>query len=71
MEGQLHRADGKLYEAPHTFATKVDAEAWLTDRRREIDRELWSPDAKPGKRAGRRPDPTLADYAKQWLGIGP
>jgi hypothetical protein len=37
--------DGKLYEAGHTFAAKIDAEAWMTDRRREIDRELWSPPA--------------------------
>ncbi|MGA9870705.1 MAG: site-specific integrase, partial [Rhodococcus sp. (in: high G+C Gram-positive bacteria)] len=35
--------DGRLYDAPATFAAKIDAEAWLVDRRREIDRELWSP----------------------------
>ena len=46
--------DGVLYEAPHTFAAKIDAEAWLTDRRREIDANLWNaaaadpPDDPPG-----------------------
>ena len=35
--------DGRLYEAPHTFEAKIDAEGWLTDRRREIDRELLVP----------------------------
>ena len=32
--------DGKEYKAPQTFKAKIDAEGWLTDRRREIDREL-------------------------------
>ncbi|WP_188108905.1 tyrosine-type recombinase/integrase [Mycolicibacter arupensis] len=54
--------DGGEHKAPTTFAAKVDAEAWLTDRRREIDRGLWNPaDAD-------RPEPiTFADYSKQWL----
>lgn len=64
--------DGKLYEAPHTFQAKIDAEGWLTDRRREIDRELWSPPATTEQRrqaairkkaAGEK----FGDYAKQWL----
>ena len=37
--------DGRFYEAPKTFAAKVDAEAWLTDRRREIDAKLWNANA--------------------------
>jgi integrase len=64
--------NGKLYEAEHTFAAKIDAEAWLTDRRREIDRELWSPpasteqkrEAAQRKRAAAQ---TFGDYAKTWL----
>ncbi len=60
--------NGVLYEAPHTFAFKEDAEAWLTDRRREIDRELWSP---PGteeqKRAKKAADVTFKNYATNWL----
>ncbi len=59
--------DGRLYDAPSTFAAKIDAEAWLVDRRREIDRELWSPptEGAPAKAAARRM--TLGDYAEQWL----
>jgi integrase len=58
--------DGRLYEAPQTFALKLDAEAWLTDRRREIDRELWSP---PGanQRPRRQRHVTFGDYASGWL----
>ena len=58
--------DGILYEAPATFALKLDAEAWLTDRRREIDRELWSP---PGKeqRPRRQRAVTFAEYSDAWL----
>lgn len=60
--------DGILYEAPHTFAYQEDAGAWLTDRRREIDRDLWSP---PGteeqKRAKKAAVITFKDYATNWL----
>ncbi|ORX08143.1 tyrosine-type recombinase/integrase [Mycolicibacillus trivialis] len=64
--------DGRLYEAPATFAAKVDAEAWLTDRRREIDRELWSPPAsdeqkKVAKRAKKAATQKFSDYSKRWL----
>mgnify|MGYP002136361791 CR=1 FL=1 len=64
--------DGKLYEAPATFADKIDAQAWLTDRRREIDRDLWSPPstveqkkaaAVRKKAAAERFD----DYSERWL----
>lgn len=54
--------DGALYEAPHTFADKVDAEAWLTDRRREIDAELWNADA-----AAKPERLTFGAYAAGWL----
>jgi integrase len=60
--------DDRLHMAESTFGAKLDAEAWLTDRRREIDRDLWSP---PGtteqKRAKRRAEVTFADYAAKWL----
>ncbi|WP_423489011.1 tyrosine-type recombinase/integrase [Mycobacteroides sp. PCS013] len=64
--------DGMLYDAPMTFALKLDAEAWLTDRRREIDRELWSPpasveqkrDAAKQKRAAAE---RFDEYAARWL----
>lgn len=64
--------DGKLYEAPHTFDAKIDAEAWLTDRRREIDRELWSPPAtaeqrKEAKATRKAATEKFGDYAVRWL----
>ncbi|BAX92034.1 tyrosine-type recombinase/integrase [Mycobacterium shigaense] len=60
--------DGLLYDAPSTFAVKEDAEAWLTDRRREIDRELWSPPATvEQKTVKRKADVKFGDYAAQWL----
>ncbi|MCV7317263.1 tyrosine-type recombinase/integrase [Mycolicibacillus parakoreensis] len=64
--------DGRLYEAPATFAAKVDAEAWLTDRRREIDRELWSPPAsdeqrKAARQAKRAASEKFGDYSARWL----
>ncbi|GJP28265.1 hypothetical protein NJB18091_10140 [Mycobacterium marinum] len=46
--------DGKVYRAPATFAAKMDAEGWLTDRRREIDRELWSPPATEAQKKAKR-----------------
>jgi integrase len=64
--------DGKLWEAPHTFAARIDAEAWLTDRRREIDRGLWSPPASGEQinlaaRRRKATTVTFGDYAKRWL----
>ena len=67
--------DGNLYDAPHTFAAKVDAEGWLTDRRREIDRELWSPAATleqkqrhaSNDQARKRAGMTFKQYADEWL----
>lgn len=54
--------DGNYIKAPKTFAAKVDAEAWLTDRRREIDAKLWNPAsvAQPEK-------VTFGAYAATWL----
>jgi integrase len=60
--------DHRLYKAPETFAAKVDAEGWLTDRRREIDRELWSPPATTiQKQAKRAAEIKFGDYAKRWV----
>ncbi|CQD11843.1 integrase [Mycobacterium lentiflavum] len=60
--------DGLLYEAPHTFGAKEDAEAWLTDRRREIDRELWSPPATAEQKTAKRAaDVKFGDYARKWV----
>ncbi len=54
--------DTAVYTAPVTFAAKLDAEAWIVDRRREIDREAWSP---PGATPAQTQ--TLAEYAVPWL----
>ncbi|CPU35540.1 site-specific recombinase XerD [Mycobacteroides abscessus] len=60
--------DGRVYKAPETFAAKIDAEGWLTDRRREIDRELWSPPATAEqKKAKRQADTKFGDYAQKWV----
>ncbi len=60
--------DGRLYRAPHTYARKIDAEAWLVDRRRELDRDLWSPPATPEQRsAQKRASIKFAAYAKTWV----
>lgn len=55
--------DLNLYIAPSTFDAKIDAEAWLTDRRREIDRELWSPVSGQVE----EPGVTFSDFAEAWL----
>ncbi|MDH6247255.1 site-specific integrase [Mycobacterium sp. OTB74] len=55
--------DGAIHKAPRTFAYKIDAEAWLTDRRREIDRGLWSPYADNDS----EPVPTFRDYSADFL----
>lgn len=60
--------DGKLYQAPETFAAKEDAEGWLIDARRAIDRELWSPPATAEqKQAKRAAAVKFGDYAKNWV----
>lgn len=63
--------DDRLYKAPATFGAKVDAEAWLTDRRREIDRELWSPPATAEQRQAARRTKKAAEkfntYAERWV----
>lgn len=54
--------DGSYITAPKTFAARIDAEAWLTDRRREIDAKLWNANAAaPVERI------TFGAYAAGWL----
>ena len=48
------------HQAPVTFETSEDAEGWLTDRRREIKNEDWTPPR--SKRAV-----TFGDHAARWL----
>lgn len=54
--------DGTTVTAPHTFATKMDAEVWIGDRRKEIDRGLWNPATADGQAA-----PLFADFANDWI----
>lgn len=55
--------DTMLHGAPHTFDTREDAEAWLTDRRREISRGEWSVErAEKSTKAV-----TFGEYAAAWL----
>jgi integrase len=57
--------DGKLHTAKATFGARDDAESWLADRRKEIDRDLWNPGA--AKAAKKKPSITFATYADRWI----
>ncbi|MGB5936558.1 MAG: site-specific integrase [Ornithinimicrobium sp.] len=55
------------HSAPHTFANKMDAEAWLGQERALTADPDWVP---PGRRAElkeRLAPPEFAEYAQQWL----
>lgn len=55
--------DGTYVTGHRTYAARADAEAFLTDRRREIDAEEWTAEA-----ARRKAEKILfGDYAKTWL----
>lgn len=60
-----------LHRAPHTFDTREDAEAWLTDERRLISSGRWSPPASRHKAAlaaaTEEERNTFARYARAWL----
>jgi len=70
--GYLRRLPSKRYQASYigpdtirhkasvTFETKEDAEAWLTDCRREINGEEWAPPVKAKATM-------FGDYADHWL----
>lgn len=56
--------DAVLYRAPWTFATKVDAEGWLSAEKRKIDLGTWAP---PGTVVKRTKPVTFGEYAAAWL----
>ena len=57
--------DGNLYTAPHTFDTRMDAERWLSDEKRLIDRGEWvAPTARAAAEAARTI--TVREYANKW-----
>lgn len=55
--------DSREHKAPTTFATKGDAQTWLSMQRADITRSTWLPDAT------RDSSPTLAMLAEQWLAM--
>lgn len=59
----FYRREGRRITAPHTFATKADAQAWLATEHADRSRGTWrDPDA------GRV---SLTDYADTWLASRP
>jgi integrase len=60
--------DGKLHNAPATFETTIDAEAWLIDERRLIASGAWtSPKARAEARYRGSSPLTFGEYADAWL----
>jgi integrase len=53
---------GAKVTAPATFPSKIEAEVWLAERRREIEADRFDPAA--GRRRQRI---TFADYSAEWL----
>lgn len=56
--------DTQLHNAPTTYETREDAEAWLTDERRLIAAGTWSPPAHRSKTAEHL---LFGEYAASWL----
>ncbi len=54
------------HNAPSTFTSKLDAEYWLADERRRIERDEWSP---PAQRAAEKNNRgiTLGEYGPTWI----
>ena len=55
--------DGAPHKARKTFATKMDADAWLSNERRKIDLDIWDP---PELEIEARTTPTFRGYAERW-----
>lgn len=56
------------HTAPFTFTSKLDAERWLSDERRLIERLEWTP---PGDRLDDWRGNKFGDYAEGWLKTRP
>lgn len=58
--------DGLRHNAPHTYDTRMDAEAWLASERRLIDQDNWTP---PAERVRRETVSalTVEEYTRRWL----
>lgn len=63
--------DGRVYKADRTFAAREDAEGWLHERRKELDRDLWSPPATTEQKRTaaqkKAAGELFAPYANRWL----
>ena len=54
--------DGAIHKAPHTFAARIDAEAYAIAVRRKIDQDRWdATDDNPKEQI------TFGAYAARWL----
>ncbi|MGB3229585.1 MAG: site-specific integrase [Mycobacterium sp.] len=54
------------HTAPRTYTSKLDADGWLSDERRRIERDEWTP---PAQRAAEKAAKgiTLAEYGPTWI----
>lgn len=58
--------DALVHYAPSTFTAKVDAEGWLAQELRLVERDEWtSPEARQAAKYTDRV--TLAEYTKEWI----
>ncbi|WP_228255078.1 tyrosine-type recombinase/integrase [Ornithinimicrobium avium] len=55
------------HTAPHTFAAKVDAEAWLAKEWALVNGDGWVAPKRRAELARRMAPPTFGEYARQWL----
>lgn len=56
--------DGQRHNAPHTFQTKGDAQAWLRDQADAVRNDAWEP---PSKQASGGGGMSLNAYFDRWL----
>lgn len=59
------------HTAPHTFAVKVDAEAWLAREWALVNGDGWVAPKRRSEIAKRMAPPTFGEYACQWLADRP
>jgi len=66
-QGSYTGPDLGRHTAPHTFASKADAEAWLVHERALASRDGWVAPKRRVELAERLAPPTFEEYARQWL----
>ena len=62
--------DRVRHNAPVTYGAKMDAERWLSDERRLIERDEWTPPAQRSATKKAR-GVSVAEYATTWLAQRP